>query len=143
MPGELLEINFQSVYETNKTAILTKEDLFGLRWLGDGATIEKMLLINMLTMCGDKPPAVLSICDCTGHMEDGGGKDAEYILEFDPSKLYTDSFFLDEAANVQKAGQILCTHFPRTMCFHWGEHVLSLFYSDLSRLGSIKVRILC
>ncbi len=40
---------------------------------------------------------------------------------------------------MQKAGQILCLHFPRAMCFHGGEHVLSLFFSDLSRLGAIKV----
>ncbi len=63
-------------------------------------------------MCGDKPPVVISICDCTDHMVDGGKKDAEYIMnffktkvdEFDPTKVYTDSFFFNRAANVQKAG---------------------------------------
>ena len=145
--GELLDINFRSVYDVNKTAIMTKAALFGLSWLGNGATIKKMPLINMLVMCGDKPPAVISICDCTDHMVEGGKKDAEFIMnffkekvdEFDPSKVHTDSFFFDGAANVQKAGQILCAHFPRAMCFHGGEHVLSLFFSDLSRLGAIKV----
>ena len=124
--------------------------MFGLSWLGDGATIKKMPLINMLVMCGDKPPAVISICDCTGHMVEGGKKDAEFIMnffkakvdEFDPSKVHTDSFFFDGAANVQKAGQILCAHFPRAMCFHGGEHVLSLFFSDLSRLSAIKVSVI-
>ncbi len=47
--------------------------------------------------------------------------------------------FFDGAANVQKVGQILCAHFPWGMCFHGGEHILSLFFSDLSRLGAIKV----
>ncbi len=106
-----------------------------------------MLLIIMLVMCEDKPPAVISICNGTGHMVEGGKKDAEFIMnffkekvdEFDPPKVYTDSFFFDGAANVQKAGQILCAHFPRAMCFHGGEHVLSLFFSDLSRLGAIEV----
>ncbi len=101
----------------------------------------------MLVMCRDKPPAVISICDCTDHMVDGGKKDAKFIMnlfiskvdEFDPTKVYTDSFFFDGAANVQKAVQILCAHFPRAMCFHSGEHVLSLFFSDLSRLGAITV----
>ncbi len=73
--GELLDIHFHSIYESNKTAILTKTALFGLCWLGDGATIKKMQLINMLVICGDKPPSVISICDYTGHMVDGRKKD--------------------------------------------------------------------
>ncbi len=63
------------------------------------------------------------------------------VDEFDPTKVYTDSFFFDRAANVQKVGQRLCAHFPWAMCFHCGEHVLSLFFSDLLRLGAMKVRI--
>ncbi len=39
---------------------------------------------------------------------------------------------------MQKAGKIMCAHFPEAMCFHGGEHILSLFFSDLSRLGAIK-----
>ncbi len=46
-------------------------------------------------------------------------KDAKYIIffqdkghEFDPLKVYTDYFFFDGAANVQKDGQTLCAHFP-------------------------------
>ena len=50
--GELLDIIFRSVYNVNKTAIMTKAALFGLSWLGDGATIKKMPLINILVMCG-------------------------------------------------------------------------------------------
>ncbi len=45
-----------------------------------------MSLINMLVMCGDKPPAVISIFDCTGHMVDGGKKDAEFIMNFFQNK---------------------------------------------------------
>ncbi len=89
----------------------------------------------MLVMCGDKLPAVIPICDCTNHMVDGGKKDAEFIINFfqtkvdvfDPIKVYTNSFFFDRATNVQEAGQILCAHFPWSMCFHSEEHVLSLF----------------
>ncbi len=89
--------------------------------------------INMLVMCGDKPPAVISICDCMDHMVDGGKKDAKFIMnffklnvnEFDPSKVCTDSFSCAESQ------QILCVHFPQAMCFHSGKHILSLFFSDL------------
>ena len=41
----------------------------------------------MLVMCGDKPPAVLSICDCTDHMVEGGKKDAKFIMNFFKSKV--------------------------------------------------------
>ncbi len=41
---------------------------------------------------------------------------------------------------MQKEGQILCAHFPQKMCFHSGDHVLP-FFSNLSRLGAIMVRI--
>ncbi len=61
------------------------------------------------------------------------------VDEFDPGKTLTDTFFFDGALNVQKAGQILCAHIPQAMCFHGGEHVLSLFFSDLLRISAIKV----
>ncbi len=77
--GELLDINFRSVYNSNKTAIMTKAALFSLSWLGDGVTIKKMPLINMLVMGGDKPQAVISICDCTDHMVDGEKKDVNSL----------------------------------------------------------------
>ena len=127
---------------------MSQTPMFGLGWLGDGATIRRMPLLNMMVMCGDANPVVVSICDCTDHMSEGGKKDATYIAEmfqdkvneFDPKGRHTDVFFFDGAANVQKAGQILCQTFPRAYCFHGGEHVLSLFFSDLSKLKHIQVR---
>ncbi len=88
----------------------------------------------MLAMCESEPPAVITILDCTVHMVDGGKKDAEFIMsffkskvdKFDPGKTLTGTFCFNEAANVQKMGQFLCTKFLLTMCFHGGEHVLSL-----------------
>ncbi len=41
----------------------------------------------MLTMCGSKPPSVVAIFDCTGHMVDSGKKDVEFIMSFFKSKL--------------------------------------------------------
>ncbi len=78
-----------------------------------------------------------------------GEKDAEFIIsffkskgdEFDPGKTLTDTFF-DVAANVQKVGKILCAHLLKAICFHGGERVLSLFFSDLSRIGAIKVFVI-
>ncbi len=64
------------------------------------------------------------------------------VDEFDPGKTLTDIFFFDRAANAQKMGRILCAQFPWAMCFHGGEHVLSLFFSELSRIGALKVCVI-
>ncbi len=47
-------------------------NVFGLSWIGDGTKIKRTSLLNMLAMCRSKPPAVIAILDCTGHMVDGG-----------------------------------------------------------------------
>ena len=47
--------------------------------------------------------------------------------------------FFDGATNVQKAGEILSITNPGASCLHGGEHVLALVFSDLSKLGPIKV----
>ncbi len=61
------------------------------------------------------------------------------VDEIDTESKLTDCFFFDGASNVQTAGAILCARYPRAMCFHGGEHVLSLFFSDLSKIKSIQV----
>ncbi len=70
--GELLSLNFQATYEKNVAAILKDAYVFGLSWLGDGTTIKRTPLLNMLVMCGNSPPTVMSIFNCTEHMSTGG-----------------------------------------------------------------------
>ena len=119
--------------------------------MGDGATVKKMPLINVLGISGDSPPVVVAVNDCTEHMAAGGKKDATYIsnifeetvAEYDPSKVHTDLFFVDGASNVQKGGEILCQIYPRAFCLHAGEHVMALFFSDIAKQGAIKVCDLC
>ncbi len=74
LSGDLLDINFQAIYDSNKRLTTENANVFGLSWIGDGATIKTMPLLNMLAMCGSMPPAVIAILDCTGHMVDGGKK---------------------------------------------------------------------
>lgn len=143
-----MSLNFQVTYDRNISKLLRDADVFGLGWLGDGATIKRMPLLNILVLCGENPPTVVSIVDCSTHMSDGGKKDATYIMdqfrrkveEIDVDRKLTDCFFFDGASNVQTAGAILCATYPRAMCFHGGEHVLSLFFSDLSKIKPIQVR---
>ncbi len=110
----------------NISKLLQDAEKFGLGWLGDGATIKLMPLLNILVLCVSAPPTVVSIVDCTSHMSDGGKKDATYIMEqfwrkvdeIDFDKKLTDCFFFDGASNVQTAGASLCARYPRAMCFH-------------------------
>ncbi len=148
--GELLDLNYMYTYERNKAEPLTEVKVFGLAFMGDGATIHRMPLLNILAMSGVTPPITFSIQDCSKHMTKGGKKEASYIadlfeekvLEYDPQKLYTDVFYFDGASNVQKAGDVLMARFPRSFCFHGGEHVVSLFFSSISKIKPIKVPML-
>ena len=80
-------------------------------------------------------------------MSEGGKKDASYVAEIfmrrikdiDTTGHSTDVFFFDGASNVQKAGQILKAYYPRAYSLHGGEHVISLFFSDMAQLEPIKV----
>ena len=77
-------------------------------------------------------------------------KDAHYIallfethlLVLDPQKTLVDLFFFDGASNVQKAGRLLSVKYPRAVCLHGSEHVVSLFFSDLANMRPFKVSLL-
>jgi hypothetical protein len=64
---------------------------------------------------------------------------AKHVEEYDPIKRNTDLFF-NRASNVQKAGEVLTAKYPRAYCLHGGEHVVALFFSDVAKIPSIKVR---
>ncbi len=72
--GPLLDLNFQTKYDNNKTNLLKSADVFGLSFLGDGATVKRMPLINILASCADTPPITVTIQDCTKHLQEGGRK---------------------------------------------------------------------
>ena len=145
--GELLDLNYQTTYKSNKEKLLKEARVFGLAFLGDGATIKRMPLMNVLAMTATVSPMTIAIQDCSSHMVDGGKKDAVYVAslfeekvaEFDPQNQLTDVFFFDGASNVQKAGELLMAKYPRSFSFHGGEHVVSLFFSSIAKLKPIKV----
>jgi hypothetical protein len=115
MGGELLDINFQNISSMNKTNLLKEAPVSGMTFMGDGATIHCMPLLNILAMSGSTPPLTIGIVDCTEHMAAGGKKDASYIAdifedkveEYDPNHTSTDLFYFDGTSNVQKAGEVL------------------------------------
>ncbi len=48
--------------------------------------------------------------------------------------------YFDGAKNAQKAGDVITAAYPRAFSFYSGEHVLSLFFSDIARIAQIRVR---
>ncbi len=58
-------------YDKNISKLLQDAVVFGLGWLGDGAPIKRMPLLNILVLCGNVPLTVVSIVDCTTHLSDG------------------------------------------------------------------------
>ena len=142
-----MDINFKNCIELNKQTLLAEASTFGISWLSDGTTIARMPLINTLAMCGDVAPTCVAITYCSEHMAGGGKKDAPFIAglqegivsEYDPTKTFTDIFFFDGAANVAKAGKVLEAKYPRLYVLHGGEHIISLFFDDLSKHPAVKV----
>ena len=66
---------------------------------------------------------------------------ADKVEEYDPNHQLMDVFNIDGASNVQKAGQVLMAKYPRTFCYHGGEHVVSLFFTSLSKIKPIQVNV--
>ncbi len=68
------------MYNKNIAKLLQNAEVFGLGWLGDGATIKQMPLLNIFVLCGIISPTVVSIVNCTSLMSDEGKKDAPNIM---------------------------------------------------------------
>ncbi len=54
--------------------------------------------------------------------------------------MLVDLFYFNDASNVQKAGEILTAKYPHDYYLQRGEHVVSLFFSDVAKLAPVKVR---
>ena len=145
--GPLLTVNYENKHQQNKAALTKQALLFGLTILGNGATIDRTPLTNVLGLSADTPPKVVAIDDASDHMVSGGKKNAEYMAQvfaervelYNPDKLFTNLFLFDGAGNMQKAGRVLTEKYPRAYCLHDGEHVTLLFFSDIAKLRKIKV----
>ena len=100
-----------------------------------------MLCAGKFNLC-----QLLEITDCTGHMEEGGKKDAAFIArkmlphvdamtQKKPSVV--DIFFFDGASNVQAAGNLLELSYPGATTLHGAEHVAALFFSDVAKIPEV------
>lgn len=146
--GELLDLNYQ-IYKQKMMEMLQKDaDIYGITFFGDGATVKKSPLINILASSVHLPVGCLRIVDCTGHLESDGKKDASFISQLflphvmemeDKVPKCTDLVIFDGASNVQKAGQLLAAKFPHISVIHGAEHVISLFYRDVFNLREFEI----
>ena len=146
--GELLDLNYQ-LYKSKMTENLLKDaEVYGITFFGDGATVRKSPLINILASSVHCPVGCLRIVDCSGHLESDGRKDAAYIADLflplitemeEKKPQCTDLVIFDGASNVQKAGLLLEAKFPHLSVMHGAEHVISLFYSDVFCLREFEL----
>ena len=141
--GRLLNVSYEHLQQAQMENLQKQGELFGLSLYGDGATVHKMPLLNILASGVFQLVAVLDIVNATQHLETGGKKDAEYIaaiMEPYIKKLElacpgsVDYLSFDGAGNVQLAGRILAAKYPRIIVTHGTEHVVSLFFQDCFKL---------
>ena len=145
--GKYLDALYVTHWKEQMRTLISEAHIFGITIFGDGATVKTIPLFNILAAGVNNPFALLDIADCTGHLAEGGKKDAKYIAKVimpliqqieseedilkRKSQGTVDLVFFDGASNVQNAGEILRAFNPRITVGHGAEHVVSLFFSDV------------
>ena len=128
--------------ERNLSPIEKESEIFGLLFLGDGATISRVPLLNILVSGKNLPVSVLELVDCQGHIEDCGIKNGNFICNrfldhfkiIDPHKSIIDVIMFDGTSNVQLAGELLKFHYPKIIVMRGVEHTVSFFFNDVSKI---------
>ena len=67
---------------------MKEASIYGITMYGDGATIKKKPLFNILAAGVHNSAAILEIKDCSGHMASGGKKDAAYIASLFKERIH-------------------------------------------------------
>ena len=128
--------------KSNLAMIKKEAEIFGLLFLGDGATISRFPLLNILVSAKKIPVNVLESVDCRGHLAERNKKDGTFICnrflnhmrEIDPGKKLTDIVMFDGASNVQLGGNNLKLHSPKITVMRGVGHTVSLFFNDFSKI---------
>ena len=76
---ELLDVIHEQNMKMDLAMIKKEAEIFGLLFLGDGATISRFPFLNILASAKNIPVAVLEIVDFQGHLYRGYKKDATFI----------------------------------------------------------------
>ena len=136
--GPLLDLNYDAYMKKIQEELQKEINEFGVAFYGDGATVKKMPLINILASGVHLTSCVLEIVNCTQHLEAGGKKDARYIASLFRPHIDTieeqfpnsvDAVYFDGASNVQKAGEVLAATYPRIVSKFFTARNMSLVCS--------------
>ena len=108
-----------------------------MSFLGDGATISRCPLLNILASGKNIPVDVLEIFDFQGYLANGNKKDGTFFCnqflnnmkEIDPAKKISDIVMFDGAPNVQLVGRLLNVHYPKLKFMHGVGHTVLLFFN--------------
>lgn len=146
MSGALLDANYAAYQSSSLQRLLNNGNIFGLGIYGDGATIGKIPMMNILAASAGNPNCVIDIIDCSRHMSEGRKKDAYYICQqmlpkmrlLDPDKQLFDWISFDGASNVQKAGSLIEQYFPCCTVSIGVEHTVSLLFGKVMALRPMK-----
>ena len=82
----LLDNCFDNHIKNQREKLLNGEDIYGINFHGDGATIKDTPLLNILSRGVHLPVSVQKIVEFTGHITGGHKKDSKFFEEsfFDP-----------------------------------------------------------
>lgn len=80
--GGLLDSNYITHKEAQMTTLASDLEVYGVALYGDGATIKKMPLVNVLASGAHNTAAVMEIHDCSGHCSQGKKKGAVLCVCF-------------------------------------------------------------
>jgi hypothetical protein len=72
-------VNFKEYTGHVLERLALQAETFGVSLLGDGTTVKRMPLVNMLSVGVHNPAGVLEISECTGHIQGGGKKNDGFI----------------------------------------------------------------
>ena len=114
--------------------IRKETEIFGLLFLGYGATISRCPFLNILDSAKNIPVSVLEIVDCRVHLDNENKKDRTFICnqfldhmkEIDPAKTLSDIVMFDGASNVKIVGRLLKVHYPKLTVMRGVEHTVSV-----------------
>ena len=146
---DLLDVIHDQNMERNLSLIEKESEIFGLLFLGDGATISRVPLLNIFVSGKNLPVAVLELVDCQGHLAYGGENNGIFIRNrfldhfkiIDPHKSIIDVVMFDGASNVYLAGELLKNLYPKIAVMRGVAHTVSLFFNDVSKIPVVNQMI--
>ena len=130
-------------------AMIKKEiEIFKLLFLGDGVTISRCPMLNILDSGKNIPVAILEIVTFSrsfiwrkknmGHY---------FVIDFEtyerdwPNQKLSDIVMFDGSSNFKIMRRLLKVHYPTLTVMHGVEHTVSLFFNDVSKIPIVYQKI--